>query len=240
MKKFAARLVAQQTARPVAFAQVRLMSSVMKKPTMFASVFAQSSVRSFSDEPNTRRAYRPPMNRVPEPTKVVFRSPEPITEEAVQALVTPIADISFINSLPSRTRDDGYVTPNLVFVTLETEDITDELLEKLGEDLEIEGASVKLNRAMRMERITAETSKSVFVGNMDNFATEQDLEDFFGRVGEIDRVYIPRNPETGRPKGFCFVYFKDVETADRAINQFDSSEMMGRVLAVRKNVPRYD
>uniref|UniRef100_A0A7S3CKG9 Acyl carrier protein n=1 Tax=Strombidium rassoulzadegani TaxID=1082188 RepID=A0A7S3CKG9_9SPIT len=51
MKKFAARLVAQQTARPVAFAQVRLMSSVMKKPTMFASVFAQSSVRSFSAAP---------------------------------------------------------------------------------------------------------------------------------------------------------------------------------------------
>lgn len=62
--------------------------------------------------------------------------------------------------------------------------------------------------------------------------TERDLEEEFGRVGEVEKVVIVYDARTGRSRGFGFLTMKDVESATEAIQQMNGVELHGRRIRV--------
>jgi translation initiation factor 3 subunit G len=52
-------------------------------------------------------------------------------------------------------------------------------------------------------------------------AEEQDLRDMFERFGRVTRVFLAKDRETGRAKGFAFISFVDRADAARACEKMD-------------------
>ncbi|KAF2395735.1 eIF-3 RNA-binding subunit [Trichodelitschia bisporula] len=59
------------------------------------------------------------------------------------------------------------------------------------------------------------------VTNVSEFAEEQDLRDMFTRFGHVTRVFLAKDRETGRAKGFAFVSYADRTDAARACEKMD-------------------
>lgn len=81
---------------------------------------------------------------------------------------------------------------------------------------------------------------SVFVGNLSYDVTREDLEHVFSEYGEISRVSLPTDRETGRVRGFAFIDMKSEADEQAAIDALDGAEWMGRDLKVNKAKPRED
>lgn len=80
-------------------------------------------------------------------------------------------------------------------------------------------------------------SKRIYVGNLSYQTTESDLTNLFEQVGQVDSVNIITDRDTGRSKGFGFVEMS-AEDADKAIAQFNGTEVNGRSLTVNEARPR--
>ncbi len=80
-------------------------------------------------------------------------------------------------------------------------------------------------------------SKRIYVGNLSYQTTEGDLTNLFEQVGQVDSVNIITDRDTGRSKGFAFVEMS-VEDAEKAIAQFNGTEIDGRALTVNEARPR--
>lgn len=59
------------------------------------------------------------------------------------------------------------------------------------------------------------------VTNVSEFAEEQDLRDMFSRYGHVTRVFLAKDRETGRAKGFAFVSYADRTDAAKACEKMD-------------------
>jgi len=78
--------------------------------------------------------------------------------------------------------------------------------------------------------------KTIYVGNINYQATEEDLKPVFAEYGEVISVKIINDRETGRSKGFGFVEMES--GADAAIEELDGKEFQGRRLRVNEARPR--
>lgn len=59
------------------------------------------------------------------------------------------------------------------------------------------------------------------VTNVSEFAEEQELRDMFSRYGHVTRVFLAKDRETGRAKGFAFVSYADRTDAAKACEKMD-------------------
>jgi cold-inducible RNA-binding protein len=82
--------------------------------------------------------------------------------------------------------------------------------------------------------------KRLFVGNMSFQTTESDLMALFQPFGQIGRIQIVTDRETGRARGFAFVEMPNDAEAAKAIAGLDGKEMGGRNLNVNEARPRGD
>ncbi|MBE9249367.1 RNA-binding protein [Dolichospermum sp. LEGE 00240] len=81
---------------------------------------------------------------------------------------------------------------------------------------------------------------SIYVGNLSYQVTVDALTEVFKEYGEVKRVQIPTDRETGRVRGFAFVEMgSDAEEA-AAIAALDGAEWLGRDLKVNKAKPKED
>lgn len=64
------------------------------------------------------------------------------------------------------------------------------------------------------------------VTNVSEIAEEQDLRDMFSRFGHVTRVFLAKDRETGRAKGFAFVSFADRADAAKACEKMDGCEYL--------------
>jgi RNA recognition motif-containing protein len=78
----------------------------------------------------------------------------------------------------------------------------------------------------------------LFVGNLSYEATEAELREHFGTIGQVTYCYLPTDRETGRPRGFAFVEFADDSHAHQAIDRLNNQSFRGRPLAVKEAQPR--
>jgi RNA recognition motif-containing protein len=77
---------------------------------------------------------------------------------------------------------------------------------------------------------------TLYVGNINYRATEEDLKGLFSQFGEVTSAKIIKDRETGRSRGFGFV---DLENgAEEAIQELDGYEFQGRKLRVNMARPR--
>jgi RNA recognition motif-containing protein len=72
--------------------------------------------------------------------------------------------------------------------------------------------------------------KRIYVGNLSNGTTEDQLRSLFGQVGKVDFVRIMRD-RTAWPSIVAFVEMS-VDDAKKAIAQFNGKELNGRTLTV--------
>jgi cold-inducible RNA-binding protein len=80
-------------------------------------------------------------------------------------------------------------------------------------------------------------SKRLFVGNLSYQTTESDITTLFEQAGEVESASIITDRDTGRSKGFAFVEMGS-DSADKAITQFNGTELNGRALTVNEARPR--
>ncbi|MBE9065853.1 RNA-binding protein [Leptolyngbya cf. ectocarpi LEGE 11479] len=79
---------------------------------------------------------------------------------------------------------------------------------------------------------------SIYVGNLSYDATGEDITAVFAEYGAVQRVHLPTDRETGRPRGFAFVEMSSEDEESAAIEALDGAEWMGRDLRVNKARPR--
>jgi len=82
--------------------------------------------------------------------------------------------------------------------------------------------------------------KNLFVGNVSFQTTESDLRSAFEPYGEITRLRIVTDRDTGRSRGFAFVDMSDEESATKAIAALNGKELDGRALNVSEARPKPD
>ena len=80
--------------------------------------------------------------------------------------------------------------------------------------------------------------KSLFVGNMNFQTTESDLRALFEPFGQVSRVHMAMDRETGRARGFAFVEMPNDAEAAQAIAGLDGKEAGGRNLKVNEARPK--
>lgn len=80
--------------------------------------------------------------------------------------------------------------------------------------------------------------KNLFVGNMTFQTTETDLRALFEPFGQVTRIHVAKDRETGRARGFAFVEMPNDEEAGRAMAALDGKEVDGRNLKVNEARPK--
>ena len=79
---------------------------------------------------------------------------------------------------------------------------------------------------------------SIYVGNISYDVEHNDLKTVFGEYGSVTRVHLPVDRETDSKRGFAFVEMSSPDEEQKAIDELDGAEWMGRVIKVNKAKPR--
>lgn len=101
----------------------------------------------------------------------------------------------------------------------------------------VQGHHLRVDRATRprakKESLTSR-KKSVFVGNLRFDLRTDDLVNYFTeKVGEVDHVRLVRDSGTGMGKGFGFVAFKERASVKKAL-ELNDLQFKGRQMRVQK------
>jgi RNA recognition motif-containing protein len=80
--------------------------------------------------------------------------------------------------------------------------------------------------------------KNIFVGNLDFSTTEASVRSLFEPYGQVDRVNVVTDRDTGRSRGFAFVEMSDSAQADQAIAALNGVQHDGRALNVNEARPK--
>ena len=78
----------------------------------------------------------------------------------------------------------------------------------------------------------------LFVGNMSFQTSESELRALFEEFGEVTRVKIPTDRDTGRPRGFAFIEMSGATESAAAIAALNGREVNGRQLRVNEAQPK--
>src|SRR5579862_1775416 len=79
---------------------------------------------------------------------------------------------------------------------------------------------------------------NIFVGNLSYQTTQDDLQAAFSQYGNVERVNIVTDRDTGQPRGFSFVEMTDRREAETAISQWNGAELNGRAMNVNEARPK--
>jgi len=70
---------------------------------------------------------------------------------------------------------------------------------------------------------------TIYVGNLSFQAEQEDLLDLFSQYGEVAKCSLPLDRETGRKRGFAFVEMASDADEQKAIDDLQNVEWMGRM-----------
>jgi cold-inducible RNA-binding protein len=80
--------------------------------------------------------------------------------------------------------------------------------------------------------------KNIFVGNLSFNTNEDELRQAFEAYGQVDRVSIMTDRDTGRSRGFGFVEMASNEDGEKAIAALNGSQIGGRTINVNEARPK--
>ncbi|KAL3451634.1 hypothetical protein BJX65DRAFT_222280 [Aspergillus insuetus] len=79
--------------------------------------------------------------------------------------------------------------------------------------------------------------RRLYVGNMPYTAKIEDVQTLFNKGGfETARIDISIDPFSGRNPSYCFVDLQTKELAERAMNELDGSDLLGRPVKIKPGV----
>jgi cold-inducible RNA-binding protein len=93
-------------------------------------------------------------------------------------------------------------------------------------------------RSVRGNLFWERSMKNLFVGNMSFQTTAADLRALFEPFGELARVHVATDRETGKARGFGFVEMVNDADAAKAIAALDGKDVGGRNLKVNEARPK--
>uniref|UniRef100_A0A8D0DVF9 Heterogeneous nuclear ribonucleoprotein A0 n=1 Tax=Salvator merianae TaxID=96440 RepID=A0A8D0DVF9_SALMN len=139
-----------------------------------------------------------------------------------------------LNPLTKRSRCFGFVT----YSAVEEADAA-----MAASPHAVDGNAVELKRAVSREdsaRPGAHAKvKKLFVGGLKGDLGENDLVEHFSQFGPVEKAEIISNKQSGKKRGFGFVYFQSHDAADKAaVVKFHP--IQGHRVEVKKAVPRED
>jgi RNA recognition motif-containing protein len=79
---------------------------------------------------------------------------------------------------------------------------------------------------------------TIYIGNLSFQAEQEDLLDLFSQYGEVAKCSLPLDRETGRKRGFAFVEMANEADEQKAVDDLQNVEWMGRMIRVNKATPR--
>jgi len=79
---------------------------------------------------------------------------------------------------------------------------------------------------------------NIYVGNLSNEVTEEDLKQAFETFGQVESANIIKDKYTNRSKGFGFVEMPSKEKGQSAIDDLNGKELKGKALNVNVARPR--
>jgi cold-inducible RNA-binding protein len=79
---------------------------------------------------------------------------------------------------------------------------------------------------------------NIFVGNLSYQTTQDELHAAFAQYGNVERVSIVTDRDSGQPRGFAFVEMTEARDAETAISQLNGAELNGRALNVNEARPK--
>jgi cold-inducible RNA-binding protein len=82
--------------------------------------------------------------------------------------------------------------------------------------------------------------KNLYVGNLPHSTTESELRTVFEAHGDVEKVNIVTDRETGRARGFAFVEMTNAGEAEKAIAALNGTELGGRALKINEAKPKTD
>ena len=82
--------------------------------------------------------------------------------------------------------------------------------------------------------------KNIYVGNLDYGVTEEQLRTEFEAFGQVDKVTLIRDRDTGQPRGFGFVEMTGDSEAQNAIQSLNGKQMGGRAIVVNEARPKLE
>jgi len=81
---------------------------------------------------------------------------------------------------------------------------------------------------------------NIYVGNLSHQATEDDLRKAFEAFGQVESANIIKDKFSGESRGFGFVQMPSKQEAQKAIEQMNGTDLMGRAINVNEARPRAD
>jgi len=92
--------------------------------------------------------------------------------------------------------------------------------------------------ALRQLNAEGRRLKNIFVGNLSFNTSEDELRQMFEPFGQVDRVSIMTDRDTGRSRGFGFVEMASNEDGEKAITALNGTQVGGRTLNVNEARPK--
>ncbi|CAC5410763.1 TRA2 [Mytilus coruscus] len=77
-----------------------------------------------------------------------------------------------------------------------------------------------------------EPTRCLGIFGLSLYTTERDLRDVFSRYGPLEEVQVVYDRQSGRSRGFCFIYFKNIEDSIEAKDRCAGQEIDGRRIRV--------
>ncbi|XP_065129133.2 heterogeneous nuclear ribonucleoprotein A0, like [Paramisgurnus dabryanus] len=85
----------------------------------------------------------------------------------------------------------------------------------------VDGNTVDLKRAVAREDAVRPEAlakvKKIFVGGLKDDIEEEHLSDYFSQFGAVEKAQVLTDKDTGKKRGFGFVFFDDNDSADKAV-----------------------
>jgi RNA recognition motif-containing protein len=81
---------------------------------------------------------------------------------------------------------------------------------------------------------------NIFVGNLSFKSTESDIRSIFETYGQVDRVNVVTDRDSGLARGFAFVEMPVQSEGVSAINALNGTDLDGRTLNVNEARPKTD
>ena len=79
---------------------------------------------------------------------------------------------------------------------------------------------------------------NLYVGNLPYSMSDQELNDLFSEIGDVQSARVMSDRETGRSRGFGFVEMADNDAGHEAIEKLNGNDIDGRALVVNEARPR--
>lgn len=127
------------------------------------------------------------------------------------------------------------------FVDMSSQEEVQAAIENLS-GTDVGGRSIRVSeslpkdQAKKQVKVVDEGAQKIYVGNFPFDATEEDVKELYSKYGNVRDVYFPKKRDTGEPRGFAFVTL-DEEVAEKAIEETNGMDFMGRPLVVSLPLP---